>query len=90
MTTTPETRPFRFGVVAAQAPTGAAWSDLARRVESADYDTLVMPDNAGPRRRAPRLGPGERDAGAGLRPARRTRRPARGADRILRHLFETA
>jgi probable F420-dependent oxidoreductase len=45
MTTTPETRPFRFGVVAAQAPTGAAWSDLARRVESAGSDTLVMPDN---------------------------------------------
>ncbi|MBG6094747.1 TIGR03621 family F420-dependent LLM class oxidoreductase [Nocardioides luteus] len=45
MTSTPETRPFRFGVVAAQAPTGAAWSDLARRVESAGYDTLVMPDN---------------------------------------------
>ncbi|MFE7225476.1 TIGR03621 family F420-dependent LLM class oxidoreductase [Nocardioides sp. NPDC057577] len=45
MTTTPETRPFRFGVVAAQAPTGAAWSDLAHRVESAGYDTLVMPDN---------------------------------------------
>ncbi|MGY0387190.1 TIGR03621 family F420-dependent LLM class oxidoreductase [Nocardioides sp. WG-D5] len=45
MTSTPETRPFRFGVVAAQAPTGAVWSDLARRVESAGYDTLVMPDN---------------------------------------------
>jgi len=45
MTTTPETRPFRFGVVAAHTPTGAAWSDLARRVESAGYDTLVMPDN---------------------------------------------
>ena len=45
MTTTPETRPFRFGVVAAQAPTGAAWTDLAHRVENAGYDTLVMPDN---------------------------------------------
>ncbi|GGR55940.1 putative F420-dependent oxidoreductase [Nocardioides luteus] len=45
MTTTPETRPFRFGVVAGQAPPGAAWSDLARRVESEGYDTLVMPDN---------------------------------------------
>lgn len=45
MTTTPETRSFRFGVVAGHAPTGAAWSDLARSVESAGYDTLVMPDN---------------------------------------------
>jgi probable F420-dependent oxidoreductase len=42
---TPVTRPFRFGVVAAQAPTGSAWTDLARRVEQLGYDTLVMPDN---------------------------------------------
>ncbi|TQL67165.1 putative F420-dependent oxidoreductase [Nocardioides albertanoniae] len=45
MNTTPANTPFRFGVVAGQAPTGAAWSDLARRVESAGYDTFVMPDN---------------------------------------------
>lgn len=44
MTTTPHIRPFRFGVVAAQAPTGSAWTDLARRVESLGFDTLVMPD----------------------------------------------
>ncbi|WP_425953626.1 LLM class flavin-dependent oxidoreductase [Xylanimonas sp. McL0601] len=44
MTTTSSTHPFRFGVVAAQAPTGSAWTDLARRVEQLGYDTLVMPD----------------------------------------------
>ncbi|MFC8799266.1 TIGR03621 family F420-dependent LLM class oxidoreductase [Promicromonospora sp. NPDC057138] len=51
MTTTPDTattpgaRPFRFGVVAAQAPTGTAWLDTAGRLESLGYDTLVMPDS---------------------------------------------
>lgn len=39
------TRPFRFGVVAGQAPAGSAWLDQARRIESLGYDTLVMPDN---------------------------------------------
>lgn len=39
------TAPFRFGVVAAQAPTGAAWLDHARHVEHLGFDTLVMPDS---------------------------------------------
>lgn len=36
---------MRFGVVAMQPPRGTAWTDLARSVETAGYDTLVMPDN---------------------------------------------
>lgn len=38
-------RPFRFGVVAAQARTGEEWAEKARRVEALGYATLVMPDN---------------------------------------------
>src|SRR5690242_19153097 len=39
-----EHRPFRFGVVAAQARSGEEWAELARRVEALGYTTLVMPD----------------------------------------------
>ena len=38
-------RPFRFGVVAAQARSGEEWAEKARRVESLGYATLVVPDN---------------------------------------------
>ena len=37
-------RPFRFGVVAASAPSHAAWIATARRVEELGYATLLMPD----------------------------------------------
>jgi len=37
-------RPFRFGVVAAYAPSGTAWITTARRVEELGYSTLLMPD----------------------------------------------
>jgi probable F420-dependent oxidoreductase len=37
-------RPFRFGVVTAQAPSGEAWLERARRIESLGYATLAMPD----------------------------------------------
>ncbi|MFD2078428.1 probable F420-dependent oxidoreductase, MSMEG_2516 family [Actinopolymorpha cephalotaxi] len=37
-------RPFRFGVVAGLAPTGAAWTETARRAENLGYDTLLVPD----------------------------------------------
>jgi len=36
--------PFRFGVVAAQAPSRAAWIASARRMEELGYATLLMPD----------------------------------------------
>lgn len=39
--------PFRFGVTAGWAPSGKAWTDLARRAEELGYDTLVMPDHLG-------------------------------------------
>src|SRR3954454_3282099 len=38
-------RPFRFGVVAAQARSGEEWVAKARRVEALGYATLVIPDN---------------------------------------------
>src|ERR1700726_2955879 len=38
------TRPFRFGVVAAHAPSRAAWVAIARRAEELGYATLLMPD----------------------------------------------
>jgi probable F420-dependent oxidoreductase len=41
-------RPFRFGVVAAQAPWGDAWLATARRVEELGYATLLTPDRLGP------------------------------------------
>jgi probable F420-dependent oxidoreductase len=40
-----QTRPFRFGIVAAQARDADDWAATARRVESLGYSTLVMPDN---------------------------------------------
>jgi probable F420-dependent oxidoreductase len=39
------TRPFRFGIVAARADSGAAWMEKARRIEALGYATLVIPDN---------------------------------------------
>lgn len=40
-------RPFRFGVVAAYAPSGDAWIATARRAEQLGYATLLMPDRLG-------------------------------------------
>ena len=40
-------RPFRFGVMASKASSGAEWSDTARRVEDLGYATLVIPDHFG-------------------------------------------
>jgi probable F420-dependent oxidoreductase len=37
-------KPFRFGVVAAYAPSHTAWITTARRVEELGYATLLMPD----------------------------------------------
>jgi len=37
-------KPFRFGVVAAQARSAEEWTDKARRVESMGYATLLTPD----------------------------------------------
>ena len=37
-------RPFRFGVVAANATSHTAWITTARRVEELGYATLLMPD----------------------------------------------
>ncbi len=37
-------RAFRFGVVAAHAPSRAAWVTIARRVEELGYATLLIPD----------------------------------------------
>ncbi len=37
-------RPFRFGVVAAYAPSRTAWITTALRVEELGYSTLLMPD----------------------------------------------
>jgi probable F420-dependent oxidoreductase len=37
--------PFRFGIQLSGAPTGAAWRDLARKVESLGYSTLYVPDH---------------------------------------------
>lgn len=37
-------RPFRFGVVAAQARSGEEWAEKARRIESMGYATLLTPD----------------------------------------------
>ena len=39
-------RPFRFGVVAAYAPSHTAWISTARRAEELGYATLLMPDRA--------------------------------------------
>ena len=37
-------RPFRFGVVEANAPSRTAWVTIARRVEELGYATLLIPD----------------------------------------------
>ncbi len=39
-------RPFRFGVVAAHAPSHNAWVTTARRAEELGYATLLIPDRA--------------------------------------------
>jgi probable F420-dependent oxidoreductase len=39
--------PFRFGVTARSAPSGATWVELARRAEGMGYDVLLMPDHLG-------------------------------------------
>lgn len=38
-------RPFRFGVMCFDAPSRAAWRDLARKVEDLGYATFVMADH---------------------------------------------
>ena len=42
-----EPRPFRFGVVAAQAGSGGEWAERARRVEALGFSTLLVPDTLG-------------------------------------------
>ncbi len=41
-------KPFRFGVVAAQARTAAEWKTTASRLEAAGYSSLLLPDTHGP------------------------------------------
>jgi probable F420-dependent oxidoreductase len=41
-------RPFRFGVVAAQARSGEEWAATARRAEELGFSTLLIPDTVGP------------------------------------------
>jgi probable F420-dependent oxidoreductase len=41
-------RPFRFGVVAAQARSREEWLEKGRRAESLGFATFVMPDTLGP------------------------------------------
>ena len=40
-------RPFRFGIQASNAPSRAAWVDLARRAEGNGFSVLTMPDHFG-------------------------------------------
>jgi probable F420-dependent oxidoreductase len=44
MTEAPTPRPFRFGVVVAQAADAAEWTEKARKVEALGYDVFLMPD----------------------------------------------
>jgi probable F420-dependent oxidoreductase len=44
----PDQRPFRFGVVAAQARSGDEWAAKARRAEALGYSTFLIPDTLGP------------------------------------------
>jgi len=44
----PVTRPFRFGVVAAQASSGEQWTAMARRAEALGFSTFLIPDTLGP------------------------------------------
>jgi probable F420-dependent oxidoreductase len=39
--------PFRFAVQLSNAPSGAAWRQLARKTEDLGYSTLFMPDHLG-------------------------------------------
>jgi probable F420-dependent oxidoreductase len=41
----PHPRPFRFGLLAASAPTKAAWLDIARKAEDLGCSTLLVPDH---------------------------------------------
>jgi probable F420-dependent oxidoreductase len=41
----PATKPFRFGIQAALAPTGPTWGELARKVEDLGYATLTVSDH---------------------------------------------
>lgn len=41
-------RPFRFGVVAAQARSADEWAATARHAEDLGFSTLLMPDTVGP------------------------------------------
>ncbi len=38
-------RPFRFGIQLRNAPTAAAWKELARKAEDLGYSTLFLPDH---------------------------------------------
>ena len=38
-------RPFRFGVMAANARSAVEWRETARKAEGLGYSTLVMPDH---------------------------------------------
>jgi probable F420-dependent oxidoreductase len=40
--------PFRFGLVAPYAGSGAEWKALATRAEAAGYTSLLLPDTSGP------------------------------------------
>jgi len=40
--------PFRFGLVAPFAGSGAEWKTLASRAEAAGYSSLLLPDTSGP------------------------------------------
>ncbi len=42
-----DNRPFRFGVIAAQARSGPDWISLARRAEALGYSTFLIPDTMG-------------------------------------------
>jgi probable F420-dependent oxidoreductase len=43
----PSVHPFRFGVVAAQAPSADAWIATARRAEDLGFSTFLIPDTLG-------------------------------------------
>jgi len=54
------TRPFRFGLQAFEASSGAAWAETARRAEALGYGTLFTTDH--------HFGPGDIAASSGHRP----------------------
>ncbi|HEY2596711.1 MAG TPA: LLM class flavin-dependent oxidoreductase, partial [Chloroflexota bacterium] len=41
-------KPFRFGVVAAQARTAAEWRNTAARLEATGFSSMLLPDTHGP------------------------------------------